>query len=86
MKRVYRQEGAGRGGSPPLTDFCSFREMTREEREAALAEREATAAEARVEREMAAAKQRLLMAEVFELKLQLAQERGRQSGVPGGEP
>ena len=64
MTRVYRQEGAGRGGSLPFTDFWSFREIIREGREAALAEREAAAAEARVEREMAAAKQRLLMAEV----------------------
>ena len=69
MTRVYRQEGAGRGGSPPFTDFWSFREMIREGHEAALAEREATAAEARVERGMAVAKQRLLIAEVLEVKL-----------------
>ena len=60
--------------------------MIRKEREAARAEREAAAAEAQVEREAAAAKQRHLMAEVFELNLQLAEERGRRSGVAGGEP
>ena len=60
--------------------------MIHEEPEAARAEREAAAAEARVERETAAAEQRRLMAEVFELKLKLAEERGRRSGVAGGEP
>ena len=47
--------------------------MIREECEAAREEREGTA-EARVERETAAAKQWRLMAEVYELKLQLAEE------------
>ena len=47
--------------SPSFADFSSFREIIREEREAARAEREA-AAEARVERETAAAEQRRLMA------------------------
>ena len=60
--------------------------MIREEREVARAERDAAAAEARVERETAAAEPRRLMAEVFELKLQLAEERGRRSDVAGGEP
>ena len=60
--------------------------MIREERQAARVEREAAAAEARVERNMAAAEQRRLMAEVFKLKLQLAEGRGRRSGVAGGEP
>ena len=60
--------------------------MIREEHEAARAEREAAAAEAQVERETADAEQRRLTAEVFELKLQLAEERGRRLGVAGGEP
>ena len=49
--------------------------MIWEEREAARAERGAAAAEGRVERETAFAEQRRLMAEVFELKLQLAEEK-----------
>ena len=60
--------------------------MIREEREAARAEREAAEAEARVECETAAAGQRRLMAEIFELKLQLAEERRRRPGVAGGQP
>ena len=60
--------------------------MIQEKRKAARAEREAAAAEARVERETAAMEQRRLMAEVFELNLQLLEERGRRSGVAGGEP
>ena len=52
--------------------------MIREEREAARAERKAAAAEARVERETSAAEQRRLIAEVYELKLQLAEERSSQ--------
>ena len=63
----------------PFADFASFREMIREEHEAARAEFEAT--EARVKGETATMKQRRLMVEAFELKLQLAQGRGRQSGV-----
>ena len=59
--------------------------MIREEREAARAEPEAAAIEARVERETAAAEQRRLMAEVFELQFQLAEERSRP-GVARGEP
>ena len=62
------------------------RDAARTEREAARAEREAAAAEVRVEREAADAEQRRLMAEVFELELQLAEERGRRSRVAGGEP
>ena len=46
---------SGGSGAPSFTDFSSFREMIREEREADTAEREAAAAEARVERETAAA-------------------------------
>ena len=83
---VHRREGAGGGGAPPFADFLSFGEMIREEREAARAEREAAAAEARVECETAVVEQRRLMAGVFELKLQLAEERGRQSCIAGGEP
>ena len=76
----------GEGGAPPFADFSLFREIIREEREAARAEREAAAAEARVERETAVAEQQRLIAEVFEFKLRLAEERGRRSGVAGGEP
>ena len=75
------------GGSraPSLADFSSFREkMIREEREAARAEREAAAAEDRVERETAAAEQRRLMAVVYELKLQLVEERSRTADVQNG--
>ena len=60
--------------------------MIREGREAARAEREAADAEARVERETVAAEQRRLMAEFFELSLQLAKGRERQWGVARGEP
>ena len=77
--------GSGGGEAPPFPDFSSFHEIIREERKVARAEREAAAAEARVEREMAAADQRRLMADLFELKLQLAQERGRRLGVSRGE-
>ena len=55
---------SGGSGAPSIADFSSFREMMREEREAARAEREAATAEARVERETAAAEQRRLMDEV----------------------
>ena len=59
--------------------------MIREEREAARAEREAAAAEARVEHETAATEQQRLMAEVYELKLQLAEERrSRTAAVQNG--
>ena len=59
---------AGEGsGASSSSDFSSFREIIREEREAARAEREAAAAEARVERETAAAEQLRLMAGVYEL-------------------
>ena len=87
MTSVHRQKGAGGGGATPFADFLSFREMIREEREAARVEREAAAAaEVRVEHKTAAAEQRRLMTEVFELKLQLGEERGRRSGVAGGKP
>ena len=73
---------AGEGsGAPPFADFSSSREMVREEREAARAEREAPAAEARVEHETAAAEQRRLMAEVYEWKLQLVEERRSRPGA-----
>ena len=62
----------GGRGAPSFADFSSFRDMIRDEREPARAEREAAAAEAREARETAAAEQRRLMAEVYELKLQLA--------------
>ena len=76
---------SGGSGVTSFSDFSSFREMIREEREAARAEREAAAAEARVEREMVAAEQRRLMAEVYELKLQLAEERrSRTAAVQNG--
>ena len=80
------REGGG-GGAPQFADFSSFPEMIQEEREPALlAECEAADAEARVERETVAAEQRRLMAEFFELNLQLAKERKRQWGVARGEP
>ena len=56
---------SGESGALSFADFSSFREMIREECEAARAEREGTAAEARVERKTAAAEQRRLMAEVY---------------------
>ena len=59
---------SGGSGVTSFADFSLFREMIREEHEAARAEREAAAAEARVEREIIAAEQRRLMAEVYELK------------------
>ena len=76
--------GGGWSGASPFADFSSFREMIREEREATRAEREPATAEARVERETGAAEQRRLMAEVFELKLQLAEER-RSGTAAGGD-
>ena len=83
-KRVSPR-ASGRSGAPSFADFSSFREMIREERGAARAEREAAAAEARVERETAAAEQRRLMAKVYELKLQLAEERrSRTAAVQNG--
>ena len=57
---------SGGSGAPSFADFSSFREMIREEREAVPAERAAVAAQARDERETAAAEQRRLMAEVYE--------------------
>ena len=76
---------SGGSGVPSFPDFSSFWEMVREEREAARAEHEAPAAEARVERETAAAEQRRLMAEVYGLKLQLAEERrSRIAAVQNG--
>ena len=76
---------SGGSGAPSFADFSSFREMIREEREAARAEREAAAAEVRVVRETAAAEQRRLMAEIYELKLQLAEERRtRTAAVQNG--
>ena len=76
---------SGGSGAPSFADFSSFREMIREEREAARAEREAAAAEVRVERETAAAEQGHLMAEVYELKHQLAEERrSRTAAVQNG--
>ena len=86
MNERLSPRGGGGGGAPPFADFSSFREMIRQEREAARAEREAAATEARVERETAVADQPRLMTQAFELKLQLAEERGRWSGVAGGEP
>ena len=71
----------GGSGASPFADFSTFKEMIREEREAARAERKAAAAEARVERETTAAEQRRLMAEVYELKLQLAEERRSRPGA-----
>ena len=65
---------SGGSGAPSFADFPSFREMIREEREAARAKREAAAAE-----------QRRLMAEVYDLKLQLAKEiRSRTAVVQNG--
>ena len=72
---------SGGSGAPSFADFSSFRELIREEREAAQAELEAAVAEARVERETAAAEQRRLMAKVYELKLQLAEERRSRIAV-----
>ena len=84
MTKVHRQEGAG--GAPPFVHFSSFREMNWEEREAARAERNAAATEAQTERKTAAAEQRRLMVDVFELKPYLAEGRGRRSGFARGEP
>ena len=84
-ERSSPRECRGSGASP-FADFSSFREMIREEREAARAGREAASAAARVERETAAAEKRRLMAEVIELKLQLAEEIRRRPGVARGEP
>ena len=56
------------------------REAARAEREAVREERKAAAAETRVERDTAATEQRRLIAKVFELQVQLVQERGRKSG------
>ena len=76
---------SGGCGAPSFADFLSFWEMIREEREAARTEREAIAVEARVECETAAAEQRRLMAEVYKLKLQLAEERrSRTAAVQNG--
>ena len=76
---------SGGSGAPSCADFSSFREVIREKREAARAEREAAAAEARVEREPATAEQRHLMADVYDLKLQLAEERrSRTAAVQNG--
>ena len=66
---------SGGSGTPSFAGFSSFREMIGEERKTARVEREAAAAEARVERETAAAEQRRLTSEVYEFKLQLAEER-----------
>ena len=53
-ERLSPRVGEG-SGAPSFADFSLFREMIREKREAARAEREAAAAEARVKRETAAA-------------------------------
>ena len=75
--------GDGGSGASPFCEFSSFREMILDELEASRAERQAAEAEARVERETAAAEQRRLMAEVFELKLQLVEERRSLEVNPG---
>ena len=76
---------SGGSGAPSFADFSLVWEMIREEREAARVERETAAAEARVERETATAEQRRLMAAVYELKLQLAEERKtRTAAVKNG--
>ena len=85
IARACLQERAGGCEAPPFADLL-FREMIWEEHEAARAEREVAAAEGRVESETAIAEQRRLMAEVFELKLQLAEEKKRRLGVPEGSP
>ena len=84
MTKVHRQEGAG--GASPFVHFSSFPEMNWEEREAARAERNAAATEAQTERKTAAAEQRRLMVDVFELKPYLEEGRGRRSGFARGEP
>ena len=78
----------GGGGALPFAVFSLFWEMIRKERVAARAECETAAAETRVERETAAAEQRRLMVEVYELRLQLAEEKKSrpdvvQSGTAG---
>ena len=60
--------------------------MIWEEREAARAERGAAAAEGRVELETAIAEQRRLMAELFELKLELAEEKKNGWVLPEVSP
>lgn len=89
--------GSGGGGTLQPAELSLLCAMIREERKAARAEREAAAERARAEREAVAERSRVdreaaaaehlrLMIEVFELKVQLGQGNGNQSGVVGGEP
>ena len=55
LQLAVSPRASGGSGAPSFADFSSFQEMMREEREATRAEREAAPAEARVERETAAA-------------------------------
>ena len=67
----------GGGCATRFSDFSAFREMLRQERDIAKAER----------KEAARAVNRRLMEEVFELRLQLMALKEKQSsGVTGGEP
>ena len=66
-----RRQNEG-SGTPSLADFSSFREMLREGRESARAEREAVIAAKRAERQAWVAEQRRLMDYVVELRVQLA--------------
>ena len=59
-------------GAPSLANFSSFREMLREERESARAEREVASVAKRAERQAWVAEQRRLMDKVVELRVQLA--------------
>lgn len=65
--------------SPSFADFSSYREMLREEWDAARAKREAAFAAARTESQASAAERRRRLEEVFGLRLQFAL-RTRQSG------
>ena len=60
--------------------------MIRQAAQSCLGRAKAAAAEAGVELKIAAAEQRRIGAEIFELKLQHAQGRGRKPDVVGGEP
>ena len=78
---------SGGSGAPPLrSDFSSFRDMIRKSAKPLEQSARLLLDGARVEREAAATDQWRLMTEAFEQKLQLLEEKGKRSGVAGGEP
>ena len=85
MTSVHRQEGTGGAELHRLLTSRCFGRLSAKSAEP-LEQRETAAAEARVDRETATTEQRRLMAEVFELKLQLAEEIRSRPGVSRGEP